>query len=202
MSVFETIKETVSVPDAANYYGLHVGRNGMICCPFHDDRNPSMKLYDRHYYCFGCGEHGDVIDLCAKLFHIGLQDAVKKLMEDFGIDPDKPPAAAILRKPERRTEKDNDTELYCFRILCNYLHLLEEWKVRFAPKTQEDKPDDRFVEALQMYESTAFIADVLSAGEPETRKKTVEILMKNGKMQYMEERLKRIEQEDAYERAA
>jgi hypothetical protein len=33
-----------------------------MCCPFHDDSTPSLKIYDDHYHCFGCGAHGDRID--------------------------------------------------------------------------------------------------------------------------------------------
>lgn len=44
MSVFESAKESVTPRQAAVSYGLAVGRNNMACCPFHEDRNPSLKL--------------------------------------------------------------------------------------------------------------------------------------------------------------
>ena len=44
MRLFETIKETVTVGQAAEYYGMKIGRNNMICCPFHNDHYP-MPLY-------------------------------------------------------------------------------------------------------------------------------------------------------------
>ena len=40
--------------------------------------------------------------------------------------------------------------MLCFRVLTDYLHLLEDWKVRYAPKTPDEPYDDRFVEACQM----------------------------------------------------
>ena len=86
MTWFELIKQVVRIPEAAAYYGLHVSRNGMACCPFHDDRHPSMKLNERYFYCFGCGATGDVIDLVAKLFGLSSYEAAKKLAHDFGID--------------------------------------------------------------------------------------------------------------------
>ncbi|WP_431834471.1 CHC2 zinc finger domain-containing protein, partial [Faecalibacterium duncaniae] len=49
-------------------YGMKPDRHGMVCCPFHSDSDPSMKLNDTYYYCFGCGANGDAIDLTAKLF--------------------------------------------------------------------------------------------------------------------------------------
>ncbi len=82
--IFGEVKETVSVPSAAEYYGMSV-RNGMITCIFHEDRTPSMKLYDDHFYCFGCTEYGDVVKLTSRLFGLTQYEAAKKLCSDFGI---------------------------------------------------------------------------------------------------------------------
>ena len=70
MNVFEAVKQSVTTRQAAEHYGIHVGRNGMACCPFHNDKTPSMKL-DRRYHCFGCGADGDVIDFAAALYGLG-----------------------------------------------------------------------------------------------------------------------------------
>ena len=82
--IFGEVKETVSVPSAAEYYGMSV-RGGMTSCIFHEDRTPSMKLYDDHFYCFGCTEYGDVVKLTARLFGLTQYEAAKKLCSDFGI---------------------------------------------------------------------------------------------------------------------
>ena len=151
MDIFMTVKAAVTVRQAAEHYGLQVSRNGMTFCPFHDDRHPSMKLNERYFYCFSCGATGDVIDLVARSFDLSSYEAAQKLAYDFGIDPDKPPAAIALPKPERPLLKAyRQEEVRCLRVLCDYLHLLESWKVRYAPKTPEDVLDDRFVEACQM----------------------------------------------------
>ena len=92
MSIYEFVKANVTVPQAAEHYGVEVQRNGMCRCPFHDDRHPSMKLNKDYFYCFGCGAHGDVIEFTARLFGLGSYEAAKKLAHDFGLDPDKPPA--------------------------------------------------------------------------------------------------------------
>ena len=62
---FKTVKESVTVKQAAALYGLPVTSTWMVRCPFHEDHTPSMKLNDTYYYCFGCGATGDVIDLTA-----------------------------------------------------------------------------------------------------------------------------------------
>ena len=79
MNLFETVKSAVTVKQAAEYYGCKVNRGDMICCPFHDDRHPSMKLNRDYFYCFGCGAIGDVIDFVARLFGLSSYEAAKKL---------------------------------------------------------------------------------------------------------------------------
>ncbi len=195
MTWFELIKQVVRVPEAAAYYGLQVSRNGMACCPFHDDRHPSMKLNERYFYCFGCGATGDVIDLVARLFNLTSLQAAQKLALDFGLDP-KPPTAAAMVKPKRPYIRQfREDEMLCFRVLTDYLHLLEDWKVRYAPKTPEDALDDRFVEACQMLDYIEDLTDILTFAELEVRVKTVDILQKDGMIDRLEERLKRTEKE-------
>ena len=188
MDLFTQIKMAVSVKEAAEYYGLEVNRGNMVCCPFHADRTPSMKLNEDYFYCFGCGAHGDVIDLVAKLFNLSSYDAAKKLAYDFGIDPDKPPAAVALRKPKYPLAKAfQREELHCRRVLCDYLHLLEHWKVQYAPETPEDTLDDRFVEACQMLDYIEYLADILTVGDLEERVAVVDELMKEGKITFLKD---------------
>lgn len=73
-NVFEAVKQAVPTRQAAEYYGVQVGRNGMACCPFHDDKHPSMKV-DRRFHCFGCQADGDVIDFTARLFGLNNKEA-------------------------------------------------------------------------------------------------------------------------------
>ena len=202
MTLFELVKQNICVPDAAEHYELQVNRNGMCHCPFHEDRHPSMKLNKRYFYCFGCGATGDVIDLVARLFGLNSYEAAQKLAQDFGIDPDKPPAAIALPKPERPLLKAyRQEEVHCLRVLYDYLHLLESWKVQYAPKTPEDVLDDRFVEACQMLDYVEYLADLLIAAELEQRVKIVEMLNKDGLIAGLEERLDRLKKEDdAYEK--
>ena len=196
MNLFDTVKAAVTPRMAAERYGLPIRQGSMIRCPFHADRTPSMKLNEDYFYCFGCGATGDVIDLVAKLFNLSSYDAAKKLAYDFGIDPDKPPAAAALRKPKYPLAKAfQKEELHCQRILYDYLHLLERWKMQYAPKTPEDTLDDRFVEACQMLDYIEDLTDILTFAELEGRVKTVDMLQKNGMINRLEERLKRTEKE-------
>lgn len=195
MNLFETVKSAVTVKQAAEYYGYKVNRSDMICCPFHDDRHPSMKLNKDYFYCFGCGATGDVIDFVARLFGLSSYEAAKKLAYDFGINPDNPPVAMALKKPYPLARVFRNDEMYCQRVLCDYLHLLERWKIEYAPQSPEDNLDDRFVEAGQMLEYVEYLLDVLMFAELEQRVKTVDMLLKAGTIAELEQRLKRLEKE-------
>ena len=82
MDVFEAVKQAVTTRQAAEHYGIHVGRNGMACCPFHKDKTPSLKA-DRRFHCFGCQADGDVIDFAARLFDLSGVEAAKRLAADL-----------------------------------------------------------------------------------------------------------------------
>lgn len=197
MTIYKTVKENVTVRQAAEHYGLQVSRNGMACCPFHDDRHPSMKLNEDYFFCFGCGAHGDVIDFVSRLFGISSYEAAKKLAYDFGLDPDKPPAAAALKKPEYPLAKAfQRDEMRCQRVLCDYLHLLEDWKERYDPSGPEESWDDRFVEACQMLDYIEYLTDILTFAELEVRVKAVDMLKKDGTVDRLEERLNGVKKEE------
>lgn len=192
MNLFETVKASVSVPDVAKMYGLQPNHHDMVRCPFHDDRHPSLKLNEDYFYCFGCGATGDVIDLTGRLFVLSPYEAARKLAVDFGIDPDKPSPAAALAKPKHpMISAFRDDERYCQRVLCDYMHLLEDWKVRFAPVSMGEEPDDRFVEACQMLDYVEYLADILTVGDLELRTATVKDLMKDGMIGGLEEKVRR-----------
>ena len=162
MNIYESIKAAISVKQSAEHYGLKVSRNGMACCPFHNDRHPSLKLNEEYFFCFGCGAKGDVIDFVARLFDLSSYEAAQRLAADFGIstEPGQPVAVPHkLKHPYIRQFRED--EMLCFRVLTDYLHLLEDWKVWYAPKTPDDALDDRFVEACQMIDYIEYLADIL-----------------------------------------
>ena len=109
-SVFEVVKQSVTAREAAELYGIAVGRGGMACCPFHDDRHPSMKV-DTRFHCFGCGADGDVIDFTARLYDLSPKGAAEKLAQDFGLSMTARPRSGEVmsgRKPRRRCGKKNE----------------------------------------------------------------------------------------------
>ena len=93
---FATIKEAVPMREVVSFYGYEPNRTGFICCPFHTEKTPSLKINERSFHCFGGGAHGSVIDFVALLFNLDPLGAVKRLAADFRIDiklghpPDRP----------------------------------------------------------------------------------------------------------------
>ena len=191
MDLFTQIKMAVPVKEAADYYGLEVSRGSMICCPFHADRTPSMKLNEDYFYCFGCGAHGDVIEFTSKLFGISALDAAKKLAADFGINGEKPSILAKLQRGKSQAE----AERRCFRVLGDYLRILQDWKTNCAPQSPEDAIDPRYAEACHMLERIENMLDILTLGTPKERAEVVADLQKDDRLMRMEARNRQIKEE-------
>ena len=191
MNLFDTVKAAVTPRMAAERYGLPVRQGNMICCPFHDDRTPSMKLNEDYFYCFGCGASGDVIDLTAQLFRLSPADAARKLAADFGIAEQKP---SILAKLQRGKSQE-ETERHCFRVLRDYLQILQDWKTNCAPQSPEDAIDPRYAEACHMLERIGNMLDILACGTPQERAEVVADLQKDNRLALMEARNRQIKEE-------
>ena len=173
MSIFEAVKQSVITRQAAERYGIRVERNGMCRCPFHDDSTPSMKL-DRRYYCFGCGDTGDVIDFVSRLLGIGSKEASILLAQDFAI-PYEDSAGKTNRPRQQNTDEQNyqHMERYCSRVLLDYYQLLCRWKEDYAPQTPENGYHPRFVEALQKLSLVEYLLDELLCGDIQARASVV-----------------------------
>ena len=191
MNLFETVKATVHPRMAAERYGLPVRQGNMTCCPFHDDRTPSMKLNEDYFYCFGCGASGDVIDLAARLFNLSGYDAAKKLATDFGMVEQKPSILAKLQRGKSQAE----AERRCFRVLGDYLQILQGWKTNCAPQSPEDAIDPRYAEACHMLERIGNMLDILACGTPQERAEVVADLQKDERLMRMEARNRQIREE-------
>ena len=192
MNLFDTVKAAVTPRMAAERYGLPIQQGSMICCPFHADRTPSMKLNEDYFYCFGCGAHGDVIALTAQLFDLPPAEAAKKMAADFGITGQKPSILAKLQRGKSQAE----TERCCFRVLGDYLRILQDWKTNCAPQSPEDAIDPRYAEACHMLERIENMLDILACGAPQERAEVVADLQKNDRLMRMEARNRKIREDE------
>ena len=198
MNCFQNVKYGVSCREAAERYGVEINHYGMALCPFHNDRRPSLYVADDHYYCFACGEHGDVIDFAAKLFGLPLYEAAQRLAADFHLGPDKPPSAAALHAKRIRTaaQQLRENERLCFSVLSDYARVLRNWKVQYAPKSPEGAPNERFVEACHELDRTEYYLDILTSGDSHERTEVIQQQMADGKLDRLRQRLEKIHEEE------
>lgn len=192
MNIFEEVKARVSARHVAENYGLKVGRNGMACCPFHNDRHPSMKIDDSHYHCFGCGAHGDAIGFVVAMFGLGQYEAACRINEDFNlvicVDASMSEAEQAELSRQIRNKK-NITEIkdrFGIWKKTKTDDLLEcERLIEKAEKAVMDSPDPHvvvitgsFVYLMHIKAIVGYWLDILCFG---TEEETKEFFMTNGK---------------------
>ncbi len=171
MNEFKEIRERVDIKAIAGLYGLEVNRSGMCCCPFHTEKTPSMKLYekDNKFYCFGCGKSGDGIDLCSALTGLPHKEAAKQICGAFGLDDlynnDKQinkssvNAETAKRQVEIAEKKAEEQWLKsAFIVVGEYHKILSKWETTHRP-TAGKEPDELFVEVLTQKSSVDYLLD-------------------------------------------
>lgn len=106
------IKQSVSMEDLVERYGFHPNRAGFICCPFHGEKTPSLKIYpgSAGWYCFGCGKGGSAIDFTMEMESLSFADACKQLdgyynLGLYGMEYQPEKYAEIKRKQEEEAHK-------------------------------------------------------------------------------------------------
>ena len=74
------IKARLTIQTILQHYGLKAERGNLLCCPFHDDKTPSLQIYPRtnSYHCFGCGKSGDVIQFIEDYQQLSKHQAILK----------------------------------------------------------------------------------------------------------------------------
>ena len=179
MNMFEEIKDAVSTREAASFYCLNVGRGGMVCCPFHNDRHPSMKV-DSRFHCFGCGADGDVINFVQQMFSLDAKQAAFKLIDDFHLNIDTKRKESRHEKNQRiRMQKEKERErniriayaeeLRKFRMKMGDIYrTLHDWELEFTPTREEWEVgifDERYLVAMNNKDPVDYILEILDFGE-------------------------------------
>lgn len=142
MTNYSVLRHAVPLDEAAERYGTV--RRGFMLCPFHADRVPSLKLYGDHFHCFGCGAHGDVVDLTAGLLGCSKAEAARRLAADFG-------SGAALSRGLAACKRE-----------------LERCRRALAPRTMGEELREEYAEACRLGEWAGYLLDV-GAGGAETR---------------------------------
>ena len=165
--MFKRVKARVSARDIALRYGLKQGKNGLFLCPFHPDKNPSMKA-ERNFYCFGCGEKGDSIRLAEKILGIPALEAAYTIADEYGIDvsgcvSEKQKVKSLKRNTQTEANRADERlrERY-MDDLVRYLLILYKWQDRYSPSISEvDDPDSRYLEAMRYIPYSEYLLKLL-----------------------------------------
>jgi hypothetical protein len=170
MTIFSEVKQHLPMKEVARYYGITVNRSGFTRCPFHEERTPSMKIYDDHFYCFGCQCGGDVIRFVSQLFSLTPLEAARKLQSDFGIadvefDREQYKRDRNTRMEQLRKEKQYESWKHnTYLLLTDYCSLLREWRKEYAPKTLDEPFQDKYLESLKELEKAEYYCDLFLYG--------------------------------------
>lgn len=143
----ELLRAANSLADKAAEYGVELNSHGYACCPFHNEKTGSFKVYpDGTYHCFGCGAHGDVIDFVARMENIGFNEACKRLGGELSFSGYR---AMSKRKRAAETQKKTLSEAWD-----KYYAALEAFEnnesvtERLKPSSPDDVPSDTWLAAL------------------------------------------------------
>lgn len=71
----EEIKQSLSMREVVERYGIRIDRKGFCCCPFHKEKTPSMKIYKDSSHCFGCGRSDDIFSFVMGMEHCDFKTA-------------------------------------------------------------------------------------------------------------------------------
>lgn len=175
MNYAPLIKERVTTPDLFAFYGFQRNSRGFVCCPFHGEKTPSMKVYDgqRGYCCFGgCGARGDIIDFVQRLFGLSFHDAQVKINEDFRLGfPLDGKGDAEQRRRYRREADDRAAKLRAVKAQRERLdsaceNAFDAWarmdkqRMQNAPKTRTEPVSEEYAEAVKNLDRLAYELDI------------------------------------------
>ena len=112
--LFQKVKESVSMQQVVEHYGLRMNQKGLCLCPFHHDKRPSLKVYPngKGFYCFACGVGGDQISFVAKYQGIGNQQAAKELAEAFAVEITDPVTYRERREAKLKQNKRQEQKQF------------------------------------------------------------------------------------------
>lgn len=178
MTLFEAVHNGVTAREAAEYCGININRNDMACCPFHDDHTPSMKI-DDHYFCFGCGEHGDSIDFYSKYNECSKKDAALQLADVFHIVyeneiPGITHKSGLIRRTPIKTKSPKQLRKEAVNSfwsdITEYYQILLAQMDQYSPKLStkgEITWDDRYVTAVNQIPYIEYLMDCFISGNEE-----------------------------------
>lgn len=144
----DEVKQSYTMQDILNRYGLQADKRGFLNCPFHSEKTNSLRIYKKSFYCYGCGAGNSIIDFVMLMEKCSFADAIKKLGGDEQISFS---AKRKLFKKQRiaenqETQRKKRDELY-WSLMTEWF-MLNKIKQEFKPAPDNDTPHPLFLQAL------------------------------------------------------
>lgn len=159
--ITESIKERVSVLDAVEMYtSSHASVHHRIPCPIHNGDGLNLCFTDKRYYCYVCGDGGDVIQFVQHVCGLSFKDALERINTDFGLalpinhkptlrelrDAQKRHVAIIAERERKDIEKRACDDLY--NTLWDEYARLDRNRIDCAPKNPDEELHPLYIEAI------------------------------------------------------
>src|SRR5690348_4722377 len=113
------IKQQLTIDQVLDHYNLRADKNNMLCCPFHNDKTPSMQVYieTNTVYCFSsnCKLHGKGIDVIDFILHhesISKHEAIMKAKELAGYQETEQPFEKLFKVFQSNLKKNEKALSY------------------------------------------------------------------------------------------
>ena len=102
----QEIRDQVPMDRILSMYG-YTPKRGVMPCPFHGEKNPSLKIYPKNggWHCFGCGRGGSVIDFVMEHEGCNFPTAVRAIDEAFRLGLMDPEEDAMEAREEQRRQE-------------------------------------------------------------------------------------------------
>lgn len=133
----DEIKQSVSMREVVERYGIHIDRKGFCCCPFHKEKTASMKVYKDSVYCFGCGRSADIFSFVMGMEHCDFKTAYKALGGSY------------------RQQSDHQRNLYHY-----HLQKRKEDEIKRLQKAEQEKKE--VIEEIRMQKLFKKLSPVFS----------------------------------------
>lgn len=147
----DEIKQTYSMMDIVGRYGLRPNREGFICCPFHKEKTASFKIYKDSFYCFGCGESGDIFKFVMLMDGVSFKDAFIRLGGHYDHAETKNDARHRTRDiliAEQKRQKERIKLLQMQQDILHYGQIMDEHRECMAAY---DPLSDQWCECMEGY---------------------------------------------------
>lgn len=158
-NIASQIKQTVTMTQVCERYGIDINRQGFAVCPFHREDTASMKIYEgaKGFCCYGCGKSGDVISFVCDMYGLSFRQSLQKLNDDFGLGLPLDRRMSLREKfvlkdieRERNAEKrKRESLIKAYNKAYDIYASLDSSRMKYKPTSPDEALHPEFIKALQ-----------------------------------------------------